>query len=131
MTTGATVRTRDPARSLAGDAAATLALQAVVVLLAVPMVISLTRHHLPAAGVGYLLALPVLLLAAAALQRREAGVVLGTVAQPLVVAGGIVTWPLYVLGLGFAALWVGYLSLRRRTLPARAQRTAPGAPPVG
>ncbi len=116
MTPGGAARTRDPGRSLAAVAAATLALQAVVVLLAVPMVISLTRHHLPAAGVGYLLALPLLLIVAAGTQRRGGvGVALGTVAQPLVVAGGVVTWPLYLLGLVFAALWVGYLSLRRRT----------------
>ncbi len=121
MTAPGGTRRRDPARSLAAVASATLALEAVVVLLAVPMVVSLTRHHLPAAGVGYLLALPVLLLVAAGVQRRGAGVALGTVAQPLVVAGGVVTWPLYALGLIFAGLWAGYLSLRRQTRP--------GAPP--
>jgi hypothetical protein len=114
VTTEGGVRRRDPARSLAAVAAATLTLEAIVVLLAVPMVISLTRHHLPAAGVGYLLALPVVLLAAAGTQRRRHGVVLGTVAQPLVIAGGVVTWPLYVLGVVFGGLWLGYLSLRRR-----------------
>lgn len=108
------VRRRDPARSLAAVAAATLALEAVVVLLAVPMVISLSGDDLSGAALAYLLALPVVLIAAAGLQRRPPGVVLGTVAQPLVILGGIVTWPLYVLGAIFAGLWAGYLSMRRR-----------------
>ncbi len=110
---------RDPGRSLAAVAAATLTLEAVVVLLAIPMVISLSRDHLSAVDVGVLVALPVILLAAAAVQRRPSGLVVGTVAQPLVVLGGIVTWPLYVLGAVFAGLWVGYLSLRRRLEPDR------------
>lgn len=95
-------------------AAATLTLEAIAVLLAVPMVVSLRRSDLSGAALGYLLALPVVLLVAAATQRRRAGVVLGTLAQPLVILGGVVTWPLYVLGVVFAGLWAGYLSMRRR-----------------
>jgi hypothetical protein len=81
-----------------------------VVLLAVPAVISADRGHVPALGVGYLAGLGVLLALAAARLRKPGGKLAGTVVQLLVVAGGVVTWPMYVVGVAFAAIWAYWLA---------------------
>lgn len=92
--------------------AAALSLEALVVLLATPAVISLHRG-VPPAGIGYLLGVVVVLAVAAGLQRRPAGRIVGSLAQVLVIGAGWVTWAMFVLGVIFAALWIGYLRLGR------------------
>jgi hypothetical protein len=38
-----------------------------------------------------------------------------TALQPLVVVAGIISWPMYVVGLAFVAIWIYYLRLWRTT----------------
>jgi hypothetical protein len=95
----------DPPRGLYAVGSAGLAIEAVVMLLAVPAVISAQRGHVSAIGVGYLVLLVVLLVVAAVVLRRRHGKAFATMVQPLVVLGGIVTWPMYVVGLIFAGIW--------------------------
>src|SRR5450759_2261715 len=45
--------------------------------------------------------------------RRRFGRPLATVLQPLVIAAGLLAWPLFVLGALFGALWVGVLRMER------------------
>lgn len=99
-----------PPRGLFAVGSAGLGIEALVVLLAVPAVISAQRGHVSTAGVSYLAALVVLLLVAAARLRKPGGKALGTVTQLLVVAGGVVTWPMYVVGAAFAAIWAYWLA---------------------
>lgn len=107
-------------RGLIGIGAAGLVFEAIVLFLAAPAVASLRRGHVPAAGIGYLLGLGVLLVVVAGLLRRRGGVTAGTVVQVLVVAAGAVTWPMYVVGLIFAAIWAYWLYLRHASaLPPR------------
>jgi hypothetical protein len=99
-----------PPRGLLAVGAAGLGIEAVVLLLAVPAVISQQRGHVSAVGVGYVAALAVLLVLAAARLRKPGGKLLGTVLQLLVVASGLVTWPMYVVGVAFAAIWAYWLA---------------------
>jgi Protein of unknown function (DUF4233) len=108
------VTDRRPApRGLVGVGIGGLALEAIVLLLAAPAVATAERGHVSAAGVGYLLGLAVLVVVAAAVLRRPGGRLVGSAVQPLVIAAGVVTWPMYVVGALFAAIWVYYLRLWR------------------
>ncbi len=104
-------------RGLYAIGSAGLAIEAIVLLLAGPAVLSLERGHVSALRVGYLFALAVLLIIAAARLRKRGGKVFATALQVLVVAGGVVTWPMYVVGLAFAAIWIYWLRLWPRTRP--------------
>jgi hypothetical protein len=97
-------------RGLYAVGSACLAIEALVLLLAVPAVISQQRGHVSALGVGYLVALVVLVVVAAARLRKPGGRTLATVTQVLVVAGGLVTWPMFVVGAAFAAIWAYWLA---------------------
>lgn len=104
-----------PPRGLVAVGSAGLAMEAIVLLLAVPAVISQQRGHVSVIGVSYLAALVALLILAAARLRKPGGKLLGTATQVLVVLGGIVTWPMYVVGLAFAAIWAYWLAQWPRT----------------
>jgi hypothetical protein len=104
-----------PPRGLFAIGSAGLAIEAIVLLLAVPAVISAQRGHVSALGVSYLAALAVLLVLASARLRKPGGKLLATATQLLVVLGGIVTWPLYVVGLAFAGIWAYWLAQWPRT----------------
>jgi hypothetical protein len=97
-------------RGLFAVGSAGLGIEALVLLLAVPAVISAQRGHVSVAGVSYLAGLVVLLVLAAARLRKPGGKVLATITQLLVVAGGVVTWPMYVVGVAFAAIWAYWLA---------------------
>jgi hypothetical protein len=102
-----------PPRGLVGIGIGALSLEALVLLLATPAVVTAERGHVVAWHVGYLVGLVVLLVVAASVLRRPWGLHVGTVAQPLVVVAGVVTWPMYVVGALFALLWAYYLRLWR------------------
>jgi Protein of unknown function (DUF4233) len=100
-----------PPRGLVAIGSAGLALEAVVLLLAGPAVLSLERGHVSAVRVAYLFVLAVLLIVAAARLGKPGGKTFATVLQVFVVASGLVTWPMYIVGLAFAAIWVYWLRL--------------------
>ncbi len=96
-------------RGLYAIGTAGLAIEAVVLLLAVPAVVSAQRGHVSVAGVSYLAGLVVLLIVAAVVLRRRGGKVFASAVQPLVIAGGVVTWPMYAVGVVFAGIWIYWL----------------------
>jgi len=100
-------------RGLIGVGVGGLSLEALVLLLATPAVASVERGHVTFWHLAYLLGLVVLIIFSAAWLRRPHGLVPGTVVQPLVIAAGVVTWPMYVVGALFAGIWVYYLRLWR------------------
>lgn len=103
--------------------AAGLALEAVVLLLAAPAVLSLERGDVSWLKVGYMFGLAVLLIVAAALLRRPGGKLFASVLQVFAIAGGVVTWPMYVVGIVFAGIWTYWLTLwPRHTGPDSASR---------
>jgi len=99
------------ARGLFAIGAAGLGLEALVLLLAAPAVLSSERGHVSWLKVGYMFGLAVLLIVAAAVLRRRGGKVFASLLQVLVIAGGVVTWPMYVVGAAFAGIWVYWLTL--------------------
>jgi hypothetical protein len=103
------------ARAVRGTLAATLILEALVVLL-VPRAIAQFGTGLVGWKLAALLVLAGLLVVAAAMLRRPAGLLLGTALQVLLVACGFLTGAMFVLGAVFAAIWVFLLRLRRDLL---------------
>jgi hypothetical protein len=106
-----------PPRGLYAIGSAGLGLEALVLLLAGPAVLSLERGHISAWRVSYLFLLAVLLIVAAARLRKPGGKVFASVLQVLVIAGGVITWPMYVVGAAFAAIWIYWLRLWPRHKP--------------
>jgi hypothetical protein len=100
-------------RGLMAIGAAGLVFEAVVMLLAIPAVTTAQRGHLHVAGVVYLAVLAVVLVLIAGGLRRPGGVTAGSVVQVFVIAAGVVTWPMFVVGAIFAAIWAYWLQLRR------------------
>ena len=98
-------------RGLYAIGSAGLALEALVLLLAAPAVLSVERGHVSWLKVGYMFGLAALLIVAAALLRRRGGKVFATAVQVPVVAAGLITWPMYIVGLAFAGIWVYWLFL--------------------
>jgi Protein of unknown function (DUF4233) len=112
------------ARGLYAIGAALLGLEALVLLLAAPAVLSLERGHVSWLKVGYMFGLAALLIVAAVMLRRRGGKLFASVLQVLAIAGGLVTWPLYVVGLVFAGIWIYWLALwPRHTGPDSAIRS--------
>lgn len=97
-----------------GAGAVLLVLEAVVVLLATLLAVTTTdlTAALGWAG-GGLLAL-LCFTAAGTLRRGSTGVVLGSVAQVLAVASGLVVPVMFFLGGIFAGLWIMAIVLGRR-----------------
>ena len=106
--------TQPAPRGLMAIGAAGLVFEALVLLLAVPAVTTAQRGHVHVAGVVYLAVLVLLLIVSAGLLRRRGGVAVATGVQVLVVAAGLVTWAMFVVGLVFAAIWAYWLHLRRQ-----------------
>jgi hypothetical protein len=101
--------------------AATLALEAVVIALSVPVMITVSdveRGPAFAAGLG----LAALALLTAGLLRYPWAYALGWVVQAGVLALGLVTAAMFVIGVLFGALWVMALVLGRRVELIKAQR---------
>jgi energy-converting hydrogenase Eha subunit A len=105
---------RNPRAAVRGLGAGTLALEAIVLLLAIQP-IRIMGGHLGAWGTAVVVALAVLAAALAGTMRRRWAWTAGTVLQALVLASGLVHWSLAVLGLIFGAAW-GYALYVRRTI---------------
>lgn len=103
------------ARAVRGALAAALLLEAVTVLF-VPRAIAQVGDGLTAGRLAVLLTLAGLLLVAAGLQRRRAGLILGSVLQLALIATGLLTPVMYVLGALFGLVWIFLLRLRRDLL---------------
>jgi hypothetical protein len=105
--------------------AAMLALQAVVLFLTTPVMISLGGIDVaPALGVGGGLA--VLCLVTAGLLRKDWAYYLGWSIQVASIAMGALVTPMYVLGVIFAALWTTAFVMGGRIDTAQQQAETDG-----
>ncbi|RZU52547.1 uncharacterized protein DUF4233 [Krasilnikovia cinnamomea] len=105
---------RNPQAAVRGLGAGTLALEAVVLLLAIQP-IRVLGGHLSGWGVGAVVALAVACVVVAGSMRRRWAWHAGTAIQVLLVACGLLHWSLAVLGLIFGAAWA-YATYVRRTI---------------
>lgn len=101
------------ARGLLAIGSAGLGIEALVVLLAAPAVLSLQRGHVSVAAVTVLLVVFALLVVGATVLRRPWGRTFGSALQPIVFLTGIVTWPMFIIGVVFGGIWIYYLRLWR------------------
>jgi hypothetical protein len=113
---------RNPAAAVRGVGAGTLAIEAIVLLLAVVPLRRLGGDH-ATTGIWLCLALVVLAGALAGLLRRTWTWWAGALVPLALVVGGVfVHWSLVVLGVLFALVWAYVLNVRRTVLS--------GPPPV-
>ncbi|MGI9092171.1 MAG: DUF4233 domain-containing protein [Mycobacteriales bacterium] len=102
-------------RAVRGVLAGTLVLEALMVLF-VPRAIARVGSGLTSLKLGLLLGLVGLLVVAAGIVPRRIGVVFGSVLQLAVIACGVMTSAMYVLGAIFGGIWIYELRLRAQML---------------
>jgi hypothetical protein len=118
----------DPWKSFGAVMAATLILEAIVVLLAIP-VVGAVGGGLSPASLGYLIGLAALLILLTGLHRRPWAIWVNLGAQAVLVAGFLVYPGVGFIGLLFTGLWllIAYLraEVRRRQEAGQPQRQPP------
>ncbi|OBK19509.1 DUF4233 domain-containing protein [Mycobacterium asiaticum] len=110
----------DPWKSFAGVMAGTLILEAITVLLAIPVVGAVGRGLTPV-SLGFLIGMAVLLVVLAGLQRRPWAIWVNLGVQLVLVGGYLVDPAVGFIGVLFAGVWalIVYLraEVRRRQQP--------------
>jgi len=118
----------DPWKSFGGVMAATLILEAIVVLLAIP-VVGAVGGGLSPASLGYLIGLAALLILLTGVQRRPWAIWVNLGAQAVLLAGFAIYPGVGFIGLLFSGLWllIAYLraEVRRRQEYGQSQRRLP------
>ncbi len=115
----------DPWRSFRGVMAGTLILEAIVVLLALP-VVGAVGGGLTGIALGYLIGLAVLLLLLAGLQGRPWAIWINLVVQLAVIAGFLVYPGIGFIGVLFAAVWALIAYFRAEVLRRQRRGLLPG-----
>ncbi|MGW0214574.1 DUF4233 domain-containing protein [Micromonospora chokoriensis] len=103
---------RNPEAAVRGLGAGTLALEALVLLLAIQPV-RVVGGDLSGAAIGVVVALAVAAVVLAGMMRRAWAWNAGTVLQGLLILGGLLHWSLFGLGIIFALVWAYALHVRR------------------
>jgi hypothetical protein len=118
----------DPWRSFRGVMAGTLSLEAIVVLLALPVVAVADGGLTPLTG-GYLIGLAVVLVLLAGVQGRPWAIWVNVAMQLVVIAGVVVHGAVGFIGAIFAAVWLLIVYLRSEVLRRQKQGLLPGQQP--
>ncbi|MEU4369068.1 DUF4233 domain-containing protein [Micromonospora chersina] len=103
---------RNPDKAVRGLGAGTLALEALVLLLAIQP-IRVVGGDLSGAAIGAIVALAVACVALAGQMKRAWAWHAGTVLQGLLLLSGLLHWSLFALGVMFALVWAYALHVRR------------------
>ena len=98
-------------------APALLGIEAIVALLVIPAAARGQSHV--ALRIALAAALAVVLILAATRAHRRSGRALGTLLQPVLIASGLLAWPMWILGVMFAGLWVAMLRTLHEHQPER------------
>jgi Protein of unknown function (DUF4233) len=112
-------------RALGGAAAAVLLIEGIAVLF-VPRGIAQTGPGLSGGRLWFLLALALVLILAAGVQRRPQGVLIGTVLQVPLLLTGLLNGVMWFLGGAFVLIWLYLLELRKDLLGSAFSRRPPG-----
>jgi hypothetical protein len=118
----------DPWKSFRGVMAGTLILEAIVVLLALPVVGAVGGGLTPVA-LGYLIGLAVILVLLTGLQGRPWAIWLDLAVQLVLIAGFLVYPGVGLIGLLFAGVWVLIAYLRAEVLRRQRRGLLPGQQP--
>lgn len=103
---------RDPDKAVRGLGAGTLALEALVLLLAIQP-IRVVGGDLSGVAVAAIVALAVACVVVAGQMKRAWAWNAGTVLQGLLLLSGLLHWSLFALGVIFALVWAYALHVRR------------------
>jgi Protein of unknown function (DUF4233) len=118
----------DPWKSFRGVMAGVLLLEAVVVLLAIP-VVGVTGRGLTAITGTYLIGVSVLIVVLCALQRRPWAIWANLAVQLIVIAGFFVHAAVGFIGLLFTGVWLLIIYLRAEVLRRQKSGQLPGQQP--
>jgi hypothetical protein len=118
----------DPWKSFRGVMAGTLILEAIVVLLALPVVARL-GGGLTAASGGYLIGLAVVLVLFAGIQGRPWAIWANLALQAAVIAGFLLDGAIGFIGLVFLGVWLLIAYLRFEVLRRQKHGLLPGQQP--
>ena len=118
----------DPWKSFRGVMAGTLILEAIVVLLALP-VVATADHGLRPPAAGYLIGLAVVLVLLCGVQGRPWAIWVNLGMQAVLIAGWLVHGAVGFIGLIFAAVWVLIAYLRAEVLRRQKHGLLPGQRP--
>ena len=125
MTPPPEVSRPDPWKSFRGVTAGTLILEAIVVLLALP-VVSVVGGGLTAGSLGYLLGLTAVLIVLAGLQGRSWAIWADLGVQLIPIAGFVVYPGIGIIGLLFAGVWGLIVYVRSEVLRRERYGLLPG-----
>jgi hypothetical protein len=118
----------DPWKSFRGVMAGTLILEAIVVLLALPVVVVADGGLTPVAGT-YLIGLAVVLVLLAGVQGRPWAIWVNLAIQLVLIAGWAVHGAVGFIGLIFAGVWLLILYLRSEVKRREERGLLPGQQP--
>lgn len=122
---GAAAGARRRDHAVRGVLAAGLILEGITVLFVPLTVARIGDNGLSGSKLALLLVLAVALFAAAGIQKRRAGQVVGSVLQVAVIATGVMVGAMYFLGLLFACVWAYLLWIRAEIARAAVRAGAP------
>ena len=115
----------DPWKSFRGVMAGTLILEAIVVLLALP-VVAQTGGGLTPLSTGYLVGVAVVMVLLTGVQGRPWAIWVNLALQAVVIAGVVVHGAIGFIGAVFAAVWLLILYLRTEVKRREKQGLLPG-----
>jgi hypothetical protein len=118
----------DPWKSFRGVMAGTLILEAIVVLLALP-VVAMTGGGLTVAAGSYLIGLAVVMILLAGLQGRPWAIWVNLAVQVVLIAGWVVSGAVGFIGLVFMAVWLLIMYLRSEVKRREQHGLLPGQQP--
>ena len=118
----------DPWKSFRGVLAGVLVLEAIVVLLAIP-VVGVTGRGLTAITATYLIGVAALMVVLSALQRRPWAIWADLAVQPVVIGGFFVHAAIGFIGLLFTCVWLLIMYLRAEVLRRQKGGLLPGQQP--
>lgn len=128
MTTPATPP--DPWKSFRGVMSGTLILEAIVVLLALP-VVSVGNGGLTWLSGGFLIGMAVLLVLLSGIQGRPGAIWINVGVQLVLVAGSFIHWGIGFIGVVFALVWALLVFLRGEVKRRQEHGLLPGQQPRG
>ncbi len=118
----------DPWRSLRGVMAGTLILEAIVVLLALP-VVNMADNGLSATNGGFLVGMAVVLVLMTGIQARPWAIWANLGIQSVLIAGVVVHGTVAFIGVVFAVVWLLIAYLRAEVKRREARGQLPGQQP--
>lgn len=118
----------DPWKSFRGVMAGILLLEAVVVLLALPVVL-VVGHELPQATATYLITVAALLVVLPAFQRHSWAIWVNLAVQVVLLAGFFVDPAIGFIGVLFTGVWLLIAYLRAEVLRRQKRGLLPGQQP--